>query len=94
MPIATAVELWGPSAWKFLHAISFAYPAAPDTDQPEPEMAQEKELREQLRLRHLVERRDRRAGDVRAHEAERAAWARAVVDERAVRDALVMVPGN
>ena len=30
MPIATAVDLWGPSAWKFLHAISFAYPEAPD----------------------------------------------------------------
>lgn len=30
MTIATAVDLWGPSAWKFLHAISFAYPEAPD----------------------------------------------------------------
>lgn len=30
MVAATYVELWGPGAWKFLHAISFAYPAAPD----------------------------------------------------------------
>ena len=30
MVAATFVELWGPGAWKFLHAISFAYPAAPD----------------------------------------------------------------
>ena len=33
MPIATAVDLWGPCAWKFLHAVSFAYPVAPDSEQ-------------------------------------------------------------
>ena len=33
MTIATAVDLWGPSAWKFLHAIAHTYPAAPDDQQ-------------------------------------------------------------
>lgn len=32
MPIATAVDLWGPCAWKFLHAISFTYPTTPTDD--------------------------------------------------------------
>jgi hypothetical protein len=33
MTVATGVEFWGPCAWKFLHAISFAIPESPDDDQ-------------------------------------------------------------
>jgi hypothetical protein len=29
MVVAVAVPFWGPSAWKFLHSITFAYPPAP-----------------------------------------------------------------
>lgn len=33
MPVAKAVEFWGPCAWKFLHSIAFSYTDTPSDDQ-------------------------------------------------------------
>lgn len=27
-----SIQVWGPSAWRFMHAVSFAYPERPDSD--------------------------------------------------------------
>ena len=41
-------SVWGPSAWRFLHAVSFAYPESPSSAQ------QEAALQLFLSLRHMI----------------------------------------
>ena len=41
-------SVWGPSAWRFLHAVSFAYPETPTSEQ------QDAALQLFLSLRHMI----------------------------------------